>query len=102
MYLQLLYEPVGLFVQLIHQNHLGHFDLVFHLPVLMLHLKNPINRTGQSTVSPSLQAWEGLETANIIANNSEAAYEDQGPAGTKYKEMRTFLHHPNLCTTQRT
>lgn len=49
------YEPIGLFVQLIHQNHLGHFDLVFHLPVLMLHLKNPVNRMGHNMVSPSFQ-----------------------------------------------
>lgn len=49
-YLQLLYEPVGLFVQLIHQDHLGHFDLVFHLPMLMLHFKNPGNRMGQTVI----------------------------------------------------
>lgn len=53
-------------------------------------------------VSSSLQAYESLERENITANNLEAAYEDQGPAGTKYKEMRTFLHHPNLGTTQPT
>lgn len=74
-YLQLLYEPIGLFVQLVHQSHLGHFDLVFHLPVLMLHLKNPVNnRMRQSTVSPSPQAYEGLQTANVRAYSVEAAY----------------------------
>lgn len=93
-YLQLLYEPVGLFVQLIHQNHLGHLDLVFHLPVLMLHLKNPINRRGQNMVNPSLQAHEALDTANITANNLEAVYEYQGPVGTKNKKKNENLPPP--------
>lgn len=49
-YLKLLYEPIGLFVQLIHQDHLSHFDLVFHLPVLMLYFKNPGNMMGQTVI----------------------------------------------------
>ena len=65
---------MGLFVQFIHQNHLGHFDLVFHLPVLVLHLKNPANRRKRSMVSPSLQAYNSLQTANVRAYNVEASY----------------------------
>lgn len=53
-------------------------------------------------VSSSLQAYEGLETANITTNILEAACEDQSPADTKYKERITFLYHPNLGTTQHT
>jgi len=48
-YLKLLYEPVGLLVQLVHEDHLGHFNLVLHLPVLMLHFKNSGNVMGQNT-----------------------------------------------------
>lgn len=89
-YLKLLYEPIGLFVQLIHQDHLGHFDLVFHLPMLMLHFKNPGNMMGQTVIPLCL-----LKDSKQKSWQLGSCLEIRAKRASKKKDLSQPLHYPS-------